>query len=91
MHIQEDFAVEALSTVFRLVELAEDELLEDIGAGPLEDLIRYHPNLTLEKIEERATSDARLRMTLAHVWFESDDPTMKQRLLALGCREVGAK
>ena len=43
---------EALGLVLELVNMADSsELLEDVGAGPLEDLLRAHGSKVIHQIE----------------------------------------
>ena len=81
---------EAWQTLLCLIEEAEGpEMLETIGAGPLEDLLRSHAKALIESVELEAARNARLRITLGRVWVRSkkDDETVR-RLVALGCQPI---
>ena len=59
----------AWSVILRVVERAgTDDQLGSLGAGPLEDLIRLHGVVFIDRIEERARHDERFRDTLRAVW-----------------------
>lgn len=57
---------EAWKFVLRLVELASTDLeaLGYIGAGPLEDLVRFHPALLLDRAESEAGHNSAFREAL---------------------------
>ena len=85
---------EALDVIINLARSADDdELVEAVGAGPLEDLIREHGASMIDAIETSAKSDLRFRQALSHVWIAKEDATsfVGQRYIALGCTLVGAK
>lgn len=50
----------AWNAVLRLVELASTDLeaLSRIGAGPLEDLVRFYPTLLLARAESEASHNS---------------------------------
>ena len=80
---------EALEVIGRLIELADDdEMIGDIGAGPLEDLIREHASRVVDDLAIRADSDARFCQALSHVWFSEEDVAVRERLIALGCQQI---
>jgi len=83
---------EAWKVLLLLIARAESvDLLETIGAGPLEDLVRNHAESFISRIESEANSNAKFATALGHVWLApTSDPTV-QRLLALGCQPVGKK
>lgn len=45
----------------------DEEILGLIGAGELEDLIREHPHLVIDRIEIRAQSDIKFKKVLSNV------------------------
>jgi hypothetical protein len=55
--------------VLALVAAAPDELLGDVGVGPLEDLIDQHADLVIDKVVKQAASDPRFREALCNSWF----------------------
>jgi hypothetical protein len=72
----------AWSLIERLVEAApNDDSLDMIGAGPLEDLLCDHgPDLN-DRAEHVALSDPRFRRSLAAVWgWSAMDPRVRTRL-----------
>jgi len=82
---------EALTAILALVELAgTPELLERVGAGPLEDLLEYHGAAVIDEVESRAQTDSALRAALSHVWLTEGvgSSSIGNRLLSLGCRVV---
>jgi hypothetical protein len=69
-----------------LVDLAHgapagDDPLCELGAGPLEDLLRLHPNSFVDQVEEAARIDPAVRRALRCVWFGPDmTPVQIERL-----------
>jgi len=59
---------EAWPIILRLVELAPDEVLGQIAAGPLEDLLACHPYQVVDRVEAQARTDRRFRRCLSGVW-----------------------
>jgi len=60
---------EAWLLILRLVELSPDErMLATVAAGPLEDLLGLHSHAFIDRVEERARTDARFRRCLSGVW-----------------------
>lgn len=45
-----------------------DEVLAYIAAGPLENLLCYHPHAFIDRVEALAASDAHFRWALSGVW-----------------------
>ena len=82
---------EAWLTLLCVIETAEDpEMLETIGAGPLEDLLRSHAEEFIASVELEAASNSKLRIALSHVWVRRKrDHEITQRLVALGCQFIG--
>ena len=78
---------EAWKTIVSLVNLAEtDCLLGDIGAGPLEDLLRTFGPVLIEQVEIEMANNARLHISLSHVHLSEHDSEVARRLLVLGCK-----
>lgn len=72
-----------------LTELADtDELLEDIGVGPLEDFINYYADSHIEQLEQ-AASQPGMAKALAHASLREKDNPLGPRLAALGCKIGG--
>lgn len=78
--------------LLRLVSLAEnDELLEAIGAGPMEDLLQAHGHVLVARLEAEVPTNSKLQKVLASVWLPRAEDSTTLRLVALGCdllREV---
>jgi hypothetical protein len=77
--------------VLALVQRAtEDKALVDIGCGPLEDLIRGHPDEFVEAVEQRAAADTRFRLSLGCVWLTLEDvpETLARRYWAASGEEL---
>jgi hypothetical protein len=80
---------EALALILVLVELAETpRLLEDIGAGPLEDLLHKHGPIVIDDVETHARSNPALVEALSNVWLVEGSSEHGRRLVSLGCRVV---
>jgi hypothetical protein len=66
---------EAWSIITRLVEVSpDDRILANVAAGPLEDLLRLHSDVFIERIEEKAGSDKKFRRCVSGVWGWSSIP-----------------
>jgi hypothetical protein len=64
-----------------LVEQApDDDVLEVVGAGPLENFVNCHDEGRLRWIEQRAAISARFRQALRHVWIWSLEPGVFARV-----------
>ena len=66
----------ALQIVIKILHKTNDEtILENLAAGPLETLLRYHCADTIDTIEDEANKDNRFKWLLAGVWQNkiSDD------------------
>lgn len=73
----------------RLADLAaSDELVDDLGAGPLEDFVRAHAPKFIGQIERRAVEHDRFRRGLRSVRLPRAGDPVSRRLLALGCRPI---
>jgi hypothetical protein len=60
---------EGWSIVRTLVERApSDETLGMVAAGPLEDLLRQHGPVLIDRVEEESRKSDRLRLALSGVW-----------------------
>ena len=59
----------ALEAILKIVKQDNsDTILANLAAGPLEDLLRYADERTLQAIERAAKSDAYVRKALGAVW-----------------------
>src|SRR3954452_14769854 len=78
--------------LLRILALVEgDEMLQTIGAGPLEDLLKMHSSTLVARVEAEAAINPKLRTALASVWLARSDDPVTARLVAIGCdllREV---
>ena len=72
----------AWSLIGQLVATAsDDEDLDMIGAGPLEDLLCDHGPLFIDRVEKLAVSDRGFRRSLADVWgWNRMDEQVRSRL-----------
>ena len=65
----------AWSMILRLVELSpDDRVLANVAAGPLEDLLKFQPYAFIDRVENRARTDAKFRRCLSGVWGWSSIP-----------------
>lgn len=65
---------DAWEVILALVEAAKsDELLEAIGAGPLQDLMTLHGEQFISRLEHEAMANRRLRKAMASAWLDADD------------------
>lgn len=62
-------AEEAWDLVVSLLRRAPDEILGNIAAGPLEDLVRQHGVVLVDWIEGEARRDSRFRFALGGIWL----------------------
>jgi hypothetical protein len=51
-----------------VVATTDEKALCDVGAGPLETLVRDHGAQFIDRIESAARSDANFRLALSCVW-----------------------
>lgn len=73
----------------RLTDLAATrELVNDLGAGPLEDFVRAHAPKYIGQIERRASEDERFRRAMGAVRLPRARDPISQRLFALKCRPI---
>lgn len=78
--------VKAWGLLPHLLELADTkETILDIGAGPLEDFIRYHAPTYIKRIEALAAINNRFREALRIVWIPAGNDDVTKRLVGLGC------
>jgi hypothetical protein len=83
---------EAWALMLRIIELADnDELIEAVGAGPLEDLISKHGPKLINRVKDESVQNGRLRAALQHVWLSPAENEVLDELLELGCKLVTSK
>jgi hypothetical protein len=76
----------------RMADLATTtELVQDLGAGPLEDFIRNYAPQFIGQIERRAAHHARFRRALLSVRLPRAKDAVSARLFALGVEPVDVK
>ena len=79
-----DKPFEALEVILEILKIAEEEqVLANLAAGPLEDLLAEHGIVVIDRIIELAKSDPRFRDLLQGVWGNSVDPRVWKRIEAL--------
>jgi hypothetical protein len=72
---------EAWQLILSLIEKAPyAEMVAVIGAGLTEDFIMAHAALFIDRIEEEASRNARLKEALANVWIMRLDPDLFDRI-----------
>jgi hypothetical protein len=66
---------EAWPVILELISNApSNQILADIAAGPLEDLVRQYPEQFADRVEIQARKDPRFRLCLTGVWYSNDLP-----------------
>lgn len=63
----------AWELVLALVQTAPDDLLDYIGAEPLEELVNYHGAALVDVIVLEASHDPRFQDALARIWLVQED------------------
>jgi hypothetical protein len=69
-------------TLLLVNQASSNEELAYVAAGPLENLLKKHGLAVMDRIEEEACRNDRLRLALSGIWLRHDDP-MRQRWYAL--------
>ena len=83
---------QAWPILLALLEAADSaELLEDIGAGPLEDFLRDHGAKVIDTVEAEAERNEKLMRALSNVWLSHSKDVTTTRLVALGCQLAGGQ
>jgi hypothetical protein len=59
-----------------------DFILGNLAAGPVEDLLMRHPNITVERIERDVAANPRLAWMLHGVWQNALEPALWDRVVA---------
>lgn len=76
----------------RIADVATtEELVADLGAGPLEDFMRNHAPKFIRQIEHRAARQVRFRRALHSVFLPRAGDDVSARLFALGVKAINAK
>lgn len=62
-------------------ESSTDEwVIENLGAGPVESLLDFHPSITIENIEQYTVKRPDFRKVLKHVWTSRLSAEHQQKL-----------
>ena len=59
------------------------EVLENLAAGPIEDVLRHHGSTVIAMLEIEAKVDRRFFWTLKHVWRNEMDQVIWDRIQKL--------
>lgn len=60
---------EAWAVVLQIIDISDDsKVIENVSAGPLEDLLAFHGDMLIARIAEEAEQNERLRFALGGVW-----------------------
>lgn len=60
--------------VLKLIEFAPSrEALDYVGAGPLEELLKYHGSMVIEQVKAEAEKNKQFLYALSSVWLSEDD------------------
>jgi uncharacterized protein DUF6869 len=79
----------AWDLVLAIVDAADsNDLLETIGAGPLENLLDKHAPQLIGRVEAALADHPRLARALTSVWLRDDDSDANRRLVNFGCKVV---
>jgi hypothetical protein len=86
IHLEPTRVEEAWPVMVHLIEVASDDQgLMDVAAGPLEDMLHYHPERFGDRILMRARVDRKFREALYGVWgWERVPEPLRGELLRLG-------
>lgn len=84
-----DDADQCLRIVRHVVELNQStEILSNLGAGPIEEMLVQHPTFVIEKIESLAKGCPAFRDALGAAWLDDVPEPVAKRVLAV-CRTPG--
>jgi hypothetical protein len=69
--------------ILALIAAVPDDLLGNVGVGPLEDLIGKHPAEVIDKVAKQAINDQRFLQALCQAWFTHGQlpPYVERRLV----------
>jgi hypothetical protein len=73
---------QAWRVIVALVEKAPDEILGNIGVGPLEHFVKAHDSAVVDKVASLANANARFREALSWIWLRRGElpPHVERRL-----------
>ena len=60
-----------------------DQVIGNLAAGPLEDMMRYHDRFTMEKIKNEIQGNPKLKKCMADVWLDSNDTNLYKKFYKL--------
>jgi hypothetical protein len=82
VHDNPDLAWESIKIVVGQVtsRAHEDELVEVLAAGPVEDLLRLHGPAVIDRVETEARRNPAFNNVLGGVWSSSIDPDVWKRV-----------
>lgn len=70
--------------IVRILEIDRSEnIVEAIGAGPLEDLIVQHGEAFIDKVERLAAISPSFKTAMQHVWIEATDTPVFEKFYAI--------
>jgi len=69
--------------LLEIIRRAPDHALDYLGAGPLEDLLRYHGAEVIEAMEREAERSPKLRLALGGLYLHAIQESVRQRVIAL--------
>jgi hypothetical protein len=67
--VHEDPPSEAWGLILEMVRRAPEELVADVAAGPLEDLVTRAGSTLIDDIETACRREPRVRMALGGIWI----------------------
>jgi hypothetical protein len=78
-----ELAWKLIATVLSRTE--SEKIVENLGAGPLEDLLANHGDKFIDRAESLASRDLKFRQCLSHTWQNN----MSSSVWARVCRATG--
>ena len=66
-------------------------VLEMLGTGPLEDLIREHGEKYFDRVEEQYRRSPTFREALSKVWIGADRKQLVRLYSRIGCQVIGGE
>jgi len=82
-HKEPELAWKLIITVLSLTE--SDRVIENLGAGPLEDLLAIHGDKLIDRAETLASQEPKFHRCLSHTWQNNMSPGVWKRV----CRATG--
>lgn len=78
-----DLAWNLITTILSISD--SDKVIENLGAGPLEDLLANHGDKVIDRAEKLAAQDPKFRLCLSHTWQNN----MSEAVWVRVCRAAG--